>query len=68
MAEAKGAQKKEKKEPRLKSRLFEIKGDKADRKNIYCPKCGAGIFLAEHKDRQACGKCGYTQWKTVAKK
>ena len=28
-----------------------------------CPKCGPGIRLAEHKDRYACGKCGYTQFK-----
>ena len=26
----------------------------------FCPKCGPGIFLAMHKDRQTCGKCGYT--------
>lgn len=26
----------------------------------FCPKCGPGIFLAKHKDRQTCGKCGYT--------
>ncbi|MFA6530856.1 MAG: 30S ribosomal protein S27ae [Candidatus Micrarchaeia archaeon] len=24
-----------------------------------CPKCGAGVHLAEHKGRRACGKCGY---------
>ena len=26
----------------------------------FCPKCGPGTFLAKHKDRQTCGKCGYT--------
>ncbi len=26
----------------------------------FCPKCGPGIFLALHKDRKCCGKCGYT--------
>ncbi|KAG4089081.1 hypothetical protein H8356DRAFT_1432309 [Neocallimastix lanati (nom. inval.)] len=25
-----------------------------------CPKCGAGVFLAYHQDRQYCGKCGVT--------
>jgi ubiquitin-small subunit ribosomal protein S27Ae len=25
----------------------------------FCPKCGPGIFLAKHKDRQTCGKCAY---------
>lgn len=27
-----------------------------------CPRCGAGVFLAEHKDRLHCGKCGYTEF------
>ncbi len=29
----------------------------------FCPKCGPGVFLAEHKDRWHCGKCGYTEFK-----
>jgi len=32
------------------------------RKNKFCPKCGEGVFLAKHKDRETCGKCGYTQF------
>ena len=28
-----------------------------------CPKCGAGVRLAEHKERRACGKCGYFEKK-----
>ena len=24
------------------------------------PNCGPGVFLAVHKDRKSCGKCGYT--------
>jgi len=28
-----------------------------------CPKCGEGTYLAEHKDRAHCGRCGYTRWK-----
>ena len=28
-----------------------------------CPKCGPGMHLAEHKDRRACGKCGYFEKK-----
>ncbi len=35
--------------------------DKDKRKNKFCPKCGPGIFLAAHKDREVCGKCGYMQ-------
>ncbi|MCF7865965.1 30S ribosomal protein S27ae [Candidatus Woesearchaeota archaeon] len=32
-------------------------------KNLSCPKCGPGIFLAAHKDRASCGKCGYMEKK-----
>ncbi len=32
-------------------------------KNKFCPKCGTGVFMAEHKDRLTCGKCGYTEFK-----
>ncbi|MEK6928945.1 MAG: 30S ribosomal protein S27ae [Nanoarchaeota archaeon] len=27
-----------------------------------CPRCGAGIFLADHKNRLSCGKCKYTEF------
>jgi small subunit ribosomal protein S27Ae len=33
-----------------------------------CPKCGPGVFLAEHKDRFACGKCGYMEKKSTEPK
>lgn len=36
-------------------------GDSLKRKNKFCPKCGPGIFLAAHKDRVTCGKCGYME-------
>jgi small subunit ribosomal protein S27Ae len=29
----------------------------------WCPRCGAGNFLAHHKDRVTCGKCGYSETK-----
>ena len=28
----------------------------------FCAKCGPGVFLAIHKDRKNCGKCGYTEF------
>ena len=28
-------------------------------KNQSCPKCGPGVFMADHKDRRTCGKCKY---------
>ncbi|MBI2139671.1 30S ribosomal protein S27ae [Candidatus Woesearchaeota archaeon] len=33
-----------------------------ERKNKFCPKCGKGFFLAQHKDRLACGQCKYTEF------
>ena len=29
------------------------------RKNQLCPKCN--VFMANHKDRKSCGKCGHTE-------
>lgn len=46
--------------------LYEKKGDTVERKNKHCPKCGPGFFLAAHKDRHVCGKCGYVEY--LAKK
>lgn len=40
---------------------YKIEGDKLERAEC-CPdpRCGPGVFLAVHKDRKSCGKCGYT--------
>lgn len=27
----------------------------------WCPRCGAGTLLAQHKNRVHCGKCGYAE-------
>ena len=43
--------------------LYEINGEKVIRKRQFCPKCGDGVFLAEHEDRRVCGRCGYTVFK-----
>lgn len=43
------------------SSVYSIEGDKLVRKNKTCPKCGPGVFMAQHKDRMSCGKCGYTE-------
>jgi small subunit ribosomal protein S27Ae len=48
----------------MKREIFKIEGDKIIRLRRNCPKCGEGIFLAEHKDRLSCGNCGYTEFKT----
>jgi small subunit ribosomal protein S27Ae len=47
---------------------YEIKDNTLTRKNRSCPRCGDGIFLAEHNDRFSCGACGYTEWKKKTEK
>jgi len=54
-----------KKEP-SKRNLYKVEGTRVVRSRRPCPKCGAGVFLAEHKDRASCGNCGYTEMKQQA--
>ena len=42
---------------------YEISGSTLKRKNKSCPKCGPGIFLADHPNRVYCGACGYVEMK-----
>ncbi|MDI6737886.1 MAG: 30S ribosomal protein S27ae [Nanoarchaeota archaeon] len=52
------------KKPKNKKASVKYKKYSADgKRKPSCPKCGPGIFLAEHKDRQTCGSCGYTVFK-----
>ena len=46
-----------------KGKMYEVKDGKIVKKNQTCPRCGDGVFLANHKDRMSCGKCGYTEYK-----
>ena len=43
------------------SRIYEIIGNTAKKKNKTCPKCDPGIFMAAHKNRWTCGKCKYSE-------
>jgi ubiquitin-small subunit ribosomal protein S27Ae len=47
-----------------KYELYEVKKNKLTRKNPFCVRCSNGVFMADHGDRFACGRCGYTEWKT----
>lgn len=29
-----------------------------------CPRCGGGTFLAQHKNRVTCGRCGLSETQT----
>lgn len=53
--------KEEKKPASKRSSCYEVSGSTLKRKNKFCPKCGPGIFMAAHKDRFQCGKCGYME-------
>ena len=44
------------------SKYYKVDGKKLERLRQECPRC-KGSFLAEHSDRRACGKCGYTVFK-----
>ncbi len=44
-------------------KFFKTDGDKIQRLKKECPRCGRGVFLAEHSNRYTCGKCNYTQFK-----
>jgi len=56
------AEKGKTKKKQNKSKQYEVTDTGAKRKSPFCPKCGAGVFLASHATRLTCGKCGYTQW------
>merc|ERR1712046_105272 len=42
--------------------------EKVQRLRRECPQCGAGIFMAQHFDRQHCGKCQLTYMFAAGKK
>ena len=52
-----------KKESKKIHTIYEVSAESATRKNKSCPKCGPGTFMANHKDRSSCGKCGYMEKK-----
>jgi small subunit ribosomal protein S27Ae len=46
-----------------RGKYFTVSGGKVTTVKKYCPRCGPGVMMADHKDRVACGKCGYTEFK-----
>lgn len=45
-----------------KSEYYKIESGKIIRLRKPCPKCGSGVFLSQHKNRLACGTCGYSEF------
>ena len=56
------AKKQRKKNAPTKVWKFYEAGSELKRSGRFCPKCGAGVFMAKHKDRVTCGRCGYTEF------
>ena len=56
-----------KKKSKGRWKLYEKKGDKIERKNKSCPKCGDGTFMAKHANRATCGNCHYTVFESQSK-
>ena len=46
------------------SKYYKLEGDKLIRTHRSCPKCGPGVFLSKHSDREYCGQCGYVEMKS----
>jgi ubiquitin-small subunit ribosomal protein S27Ae len=44
------------------SKFYKLSDNKVERIKRECPRCGKGVFMAEHKDRLTCGKCSYTEF------
>lgn len=48
---------------KAKPSKYAIEDGKLVRNGEVClqPGCGPGIFMAVHKDRKHCGRCGYSE-------
>lgn len=48
--------------PSQRWKKYKVSGGKLA-KGPTCPKCGPGMFMADHKDRLYCGSCYYMEKK-----
>lgn len=61
MVKNKSKRKSENRPTSQKYKFYKIEGDSVKREKS-CPRCGAGTFLMQAKDRNYCGKCHYTEF------
>ncbi len=47
-------------------KYYDASSGKLTRLKKECPRC-KGSFLADHKDRLSCGRCGFTEFKKKGK-
>ncbi|KXA90890.1 30S ribosomal protein S27 [candidate division MSBL1 archaeon SCGC-AAA259A05] len=64
-AEPAQPKRKKKRDKGKKYELYEVRNGEVNRLKKTCPRCGPGIFMADHGERLACGKCGYTEFKNT---
>jgi small subunit ribosomal protein S27Ae len=43
-------------------KYYKVEGGTLTRLRRECPRCGPGVFMAQHADRLYCGRCGHTMW------
>jgi ubiquitin-small subunit ribosomal protein S27Ae len=43
-------------------KFYNLEGEKTIKTKRDCPRCGKGVFMAEHNNRNTCGKCGFTEF------
>ncbi len=43
-----------------KWKFYVVENGELKRIRPFCPRCGPGVFMADHGDRYYCGRCGYT--------
>jgi len=53
--------------PTKRQEILKGEGEKVVKTKKTCPRCGDGVYMAEHKEkdgktRNYCGKCHYTIW------
>ncbi len=43
-------------------KYYRLDGNKATIILKTCSRCGKGVFMSKHKNRNTCGKCGLTEF------
>lgn len=43
-------------------KYYKVEGETLKRERKVCSRCGKGVFMSQHKNRNTCGKCGYTEF------
>lgn len=61
-AEKEGKKKRKPGKSTVKYKKYQVSGDAITRAGRICPKCGPAVFMATHKNRYHCGKCGYSEF------